>query len=896
MDVTSEADVARLVDRAQQAFGRLDIMICNAGFGYYGSVEETPGDTMRRMMDVNFMGTFHGARAALPVFRARRARPPDDRVVDRRPARHRADERLQRHEGGAGRVRRSAAHRVCRAATSTSASCFPYRPTPSSSYAMERDFGHSVAGLGSQAVGGRRGARDRAVRAQAVARGLSARHLARPRDHQRRGAGIGRPDGAQVRPAPGRAVTMPFVRIPAGAFAMGSTEGQEDEAPVHTVHVDAFELASCPVTVREYGAFLVRHRARRPEGVGCTRAHARRRCPSLASAGTTPSRIAAGSATRGFRPKRSGNAPPAAGSRGNATRGATPSPNGFPTADVARSPAPGRSRWASRTGTACLGIAANIHEWCADWHARDYYAASPGTESAGPGDREPPRLSRRLVAPRGDHQPVRRAEQARPDVPLHGLWIPHRPKPLASIRRLRSRGRCARPAAVRSSSAAGCATGSCGAPRRTSTSRSTASRPIASRACSSQFGRVNTVGESFTVYKVAGLDVSLPRRESKIGRGHKGFEVSGDPALHDQGSGAAARLHHQRDRVGPAHVAVRGPVERARRHRGRPPARRRPPDVPRGQPARPARRAVRGTLRVRARSGDARRSAGASISTTCRRSAIWGEVEKLLLAADRPSVGFALALDLGVIDKLFPELQGARRLPAGARVASRGGRLGAHAAGRSTRHAARIDGLDRAAADHGDARRRLPRPRQAADHRVRRRPHPIARTRTGGRGAGDRVARSAEHPHDRRLRRSRQRARDRRASPQAGRCSARRRRSATARSAGSRRKSISSCSPSLAKADCDGRGGGFDCSAMDWFLDRARELGVQHAPPEPLVKGRHLLALGVAPGPRVGQILKQIYERQLDGSIENLERGHDARAGTDREDRSVVASRPVANT
>src|SRR5260221_4550704 len=45
------------------------------------------------------------------------------------------------------------------------------------------------------------------------------------------------------------------------------------------------------------------------------------------------------------------------------------------------------------------------------------------------------------------------------------------------------------------------------------------------------FGSVNPVGESFTVYKVAGLDVSLPRRESKTGRGHRGFAVSGDPAL-----------------------------------------------------------------------------------------------------------------------------------------------------------------------------------------------------------------------------------------------------------------------------------------------------------------------------------------------------------------------------
>jgi short-subunit dehydrogenase len=70
MDVTAEADVVRLAERALQAFGRLDVMVCNAGFGYYGTVEETPPDVMARMMTVNFMGTYHGARAALPIFRS----------------------------------------------------------------------------------------------------------------------------------------------------------------------------------------------------------------------------------------------------------------------------------------------------------------------------------------------------------------------------------------------------------------------------------------------------------------------------------------------------------------------------------------------------------------------------------------------------------------------------------------------------------------------------------------------------------------------------------------------------------------------------------------------------------------------------------------------------------
>jgi tRNA nucleotidyltransferase (CCA-adding enzyme) len=60
---------------------------------------------------------------------------------------------------------------------------------------------------------------------------------------------------------------------------------------------------------------------------------------------------------------------------------------------------------------------------------------------------------------------------------------------------------------------------------------------------------------------------------------------------------------------------------------------------------------------------------------------------------------------------------------------------------------------------------------------------------------------------------------------------------------------------------------------MDWFIERARALGVQHAAPPPIVLGRHLLDLGLEPGPRIGEILKQIYERQLDGDVRTLEEG-----------------------
>jgi len=77
----------------------------------------------------------------------------------------------------------------------------------------------------------------------------------------------------------------------------------------------------------------------------------------------------------------------------------------------------------------------------------------------------------------------------------------------------------------------------------------------------------------------------------------------------------------------------------------------------------------------------------------------------------------------------------------------------------------------------------------------------------------------------------------------------------------------------FAKADCHGRTGTFDCSAMDWFLDRARALGVEHAAPAPLVMGRHLIELGVRPGPRMGELLKRVYDKQLDGEIRTVDEG-----------------------
>ncbi|HEX4347079.1 MAG TPA: SDR family NAD(P)-dependent oxidoreductase [Vicinamibacterales bacterium] len=72
-DVTSERDMDAFVAATRDRFGRLDVMMCNAGFGIYGTADRVSAADMRRLMDVNYMGTFLAARAALPTFRHQNA-------------------------------------------------------------------------------------------------------------------------------------------------------------------------------------------------------------------------------------------------------------------------------------------------------------------------------------------------------------------------------------------------------------------------------------------------------------------------------------------------------------------------------------------------------------------------------------------------------------------------------------------------------------------------------------------------------------------------------------------------------------------------------------------------------------------------------------------------------
>lgn len=147
MDVANESDVEELVETARREFGRLDIMICNAGFGYYGTLEDTPADVMQRMMDVNYMGTFYGARAVLPVFRAQGCGHLIfiSSIVGRRGIAYMGGYTATK----AAQAGLAESLRTEFAGTGIHVSCvYPISTRTEFHDAMTRDYGHHVSGLG----------------------------------------------------------------------------------------------------------------------------------------------------------------------------------------------------------------------------------------------------------------------------------------------------------------------------------------------------------------------------------------------------------------------------------------------------------------------------------------------------------------------------------------------------------------------------------------------------------------------------------------------------------------------------------------------------------------------------------------------------------------------------
>lgn len=391
------------------------------------------------------------------------------------------------------------------------------------------------------------------------------------------------------------------------------------------------------------------------------------------------------------------------------------------------------------------------------------------------------------------------------------------------------------------------------------------------RAVLERFGRVDPVGESFTVYKLDDIDVSLPRRESKSGRGHKGFAVEGDPQLSIE---EAARRRDftinaiSRDPLTGQLLDPFGGVRDLEVHilRAVDPATF-PDDSLRV--LRALQFAARFELTVDEETKALCRSLPLDDLPAER---IWGEIEKLLLQAHRPSIGFALGYELGVISRLFPELDALVGCPQEPEWHPEGD-VWIHTLMVVDEAHRRLDGLDRGrsvAVMLGALCHDLGKPATTAvvEGRIRSLGH-----EEEGIGPAtallDRLNIETINGYD--VRRTVLGVVAHHLKPGAFK------KSSTPVSDGAFRRLAQKVDLELlaivARADCLGRTGAFDCSAMDWFLERARSLGVEHAPPAPLVMGRHLLALGLSPGPRVGEILRQIYERQLDGAIGSVEDG-----------------------
>lgn len=388
---------------------------------------------------------------------------------------------------------------------------------------------------------------------------------------------------------------------------------------------------------------------------------------------------------------------------------------------------------------------------------------------------------------------------------------------------------------------------------------------------------VHTAGEAFTVFKVSGLagvdgnvDVSIPRRDSKTGPGHRGIAVRGDPQL------SIEEASRRRDFTINALLFDPASGELIDPHGGRADLEAR---VLRavdaetfGEDPLRALRAVQFAARFQlAVDPQTARLCAAMPLAELPAERVWGELEKLLLQARQPSLGLALLRDWTMLGSVAPEL-----LP----LADTPQDPAWHPEGDVWTHTLQcVDQAAQLIADL-DGPRALsvmlatlchdlgkPATTRMEDGRLKSPGHEEAgvpptlslldrwnvHTRLGYDVRGQVMALVAHHLKPGQLYDDRERV-----------------------SAGAIRRLARKCEPDLlyrvARADCLGRRpGSFEPVAMEWFRERVRELDVAVRPPEPILRGRDLLALGVPPGPDVGRILRAVYERQLDGRVATLD-------------------------
>ncbi len=391
------------------------------------------------------------------------------------------------------------------------------------------------------------------------------------------------------------------------------------------------------------------------------------------------------------------------------------------------------------------------------------------------------------------------------------------------------------------------------------------------------FGEVKTVGEAFAVYKLGSdLDVSIPRRERKSSRGHRGFVVEGDPSMSFED--ACSRRDFTVNAI--LKDVLTGEIIDPFDGRG---------DIERKLLRMVSRETfAEDSLRVlRAAQFAARFEFDIETETIelCKtidvtdlpKERIWGEIEKLLLQAQKPSIGLKWLYDLGVVRQLFPEMQALIGVPQEPEW---------HPEGDVDVHTLMVVDEARKLIDHLDYPRQVtvmlgalahdfgkPPTTEFVDGRTRSRGHDEAGveptlsfldtlgmfTLDGFDVRKQVVELVRYHLKPGEYYKAKSPVGD-----------------------GAFRRLARKVEPDLlyrvSKADSLGRNPDwlpkekwFGSQSQEWFIEKVRELNIEKKPPEPILLGRHLLELGMEPSPEFKRILNAVYEMQLDGKITSLE-------------------------
>lgn len=391
------------------------------------------------------------------------------------------------------------------------------------------------------------------------------------------------------------------------------------------------------------------------------------------------------------------------------------------------------------------------------------------------------------------------------------------------------------------------------------------------------FGEVNVVGEAFTVYKLGNdLDVSLPRRERKVGRGHRGFVVEGDPGmsfeeacsrrdftvnaiLKDPLTGEIVDPFHGREDIERKvlrHVSSETFAEDSLRV------------------LRACQFAARFEFDIAPETVEICRSIDV---TDLPRERIWGEMEKLLLKAEKPSIGLKLLYDLGVVDQIFPEMKSLVGVPQEPEWHPEGD-VDVHTLMVADEARKLIDDLPyerQVAVMLGAVAHDFGKPptTQFFDGRWRSHSHDEAGVEPTI-SFLDRLGIFTLNGFDVRnqviqlVRYHLKPGEYYKAKSPVG--------------DGAFRRLARKVEPDLlyrvAKADSLGRYPDGDRSRMifgseaqEWFIEKVRELHIEKKAPDPILMGRHLIELGLEPSPKFKEILDAVYEKQLDGTVISLE-------------------------